>query len=133
MNNKLYNIVNIGLFILRFTGIYSVTLLIFVPRLPGSFVTYTLLGSYTAQSELGDYDPHEHGMGFDYIRDIQFAPDQTDELLEKIAELHTTHRSDFVFSSLVTETDFISFVMSLDFPKFKQGIHKYLIIIYKIQ
>jgi len=55
-------------------------------------VTYTLLGSYTVQSELGDYDAVEHGQGFDYIRDIQFSPNQTDDLLEKIAELHKTHR-----------------------------------------
>lgn len=26
-------------------------------RLPCSFATHTVLGSYTAQSELGDYDP----------------------------------------------------------------------------
>lgn len=61
-------------------------------RLPCSFVTYALLGSYTVQSELGDYDPEEHGPGCDYIRDIQFSPSQTDDLLEKIAELHRTHR-----------------------------------------
>lgn len=60
-------------------------------QLPCSFVTYALLGSYTVQSELGDYDPEEHGPGCDYIRDIQFSPSQTDDLLEKIAELHRTH------------------------------------------
>jgi erythrocyte membrane protein band 4.1 len=51
-----------------------------------------MLGSYTVQSELGDYDPNEHAMGLDYIKDIAFAPNQSDELLEKIAELHRTHR-----------------------------------------
>lgn len=61
-------------------------------QLPCSFVTYALLGSYTVQSELGDFDPQEHGSGIDYIRDIQFSPSQTDDLLEKIAELHRTHR-----------------------------------------
>ncbi|ELT88323.1 hypothetical protein CAPTEDRAFT_148023 [Capitella teleta] len=61
-------------------------------KLPCSFVTHALLGSYTVQSELGDYDIAEHGMGVDYIQDFQFAPNQSDELLEKIAELHKTHR-----------------------------------------
>jgi erythrocyte membrane protein band 4.1 len=61
-------------------------------RLPCSFVTHALLGSYTVQSELGDYDIAEHGMGIEYIQDFQFAPNQGEELLEKIAELHKTHR-----------------------------------------
>lgn len=53
-------------------------------------VTYALLGSYLAQSLLGDYDPAEHGTSCDYLRHIQFAPSgsQTDELLTNIAELH---------------------------------------------
>jgi len=53
-------------------------------------VTHSLLGSYLAQSLLGDYDPAEHGTGCDYLRHIRFAPStcQTDELLENIAELH---------------------------------------------
>jgi erythrocyte membrane protein band 4.1 len=61
-------------------------------KLPCSFVTHALLGSYTVQSELGDYDIAEHGMNMDYIQDFQFAPNQSEELLEKIAELHKTHR-----------------------------------------
>lgn len=61
-------------------------------RLPCSFVTHALLGSYTVQAELGDYDPEEHGVGIAYIQDFRFAPNQTEELLEKIAELHKTHR-----------------------------------------
>jgi len=63
-------------------------------RLPCSAVTYGLLGSYLAQSLLGDYDPSEHGIGCDYLRHIQFAPGpcQTDELLETIAELHQSRR-----------------------------------------
>ena len=61
-------------------------------RLPCSFVTHALLGSYTVQAELGDYDPEEHGNTIEYIRDFRFAPSQTEELLEKIAELHRTHR-----------------------------------------
>ncbi|XP_041595330.1 band 4.1-like protein 2 isoform X5 [Vulpes lagopus] len=59
-------------------------------RLPCSFVTHALLGSYTLQAELGDHDPEEHG-GSD-LSDFQFAPMQTKELEEKVAELHRTHR-----------------------------------------
>ncbi|KAM9233818.1 band 4.1-like protein 2 isoform 1-T1 [Dugong dugon] len=59
-------------------------------RLPCSFVTHALLGSYTLQAELGDYDPEEHGP--DVFSDFQFAPTQTKELEEKVAELHKTHR-----------------------------------------
>jgi erythrocyte membrane protein band 4.1 len=60
--------------------------------LPCSFLTYALLGSYLAQSVLGDYDTVELGTGFDYLRRMTFAPNQTDELLEKVAELHCNHR-----------------------------------------
>ncbi|XP_077910867.1 band 4.1-like protein 2 isoform X20 [Halichoerus grypus] len=59
-------------------------------RLPCSFVTHALLGSYTLQAELGDYDPEEHGNSD--LSDFQFAPTQTKELEEKVAELHKTHR-----------------------------------------
>nr|XP_008516316.1 PREDICTED: band 4.1-like protein 2 [Equus przewalskii] len=51
-------------------------------RLPCSFVTHALLGSYTLQAELGDYDPKEHGSND--LSDFQFAPNQTKELEEKI-------------------------------------------------
>ncbi|XP_056620024.1 band 4.1-like protein 2 isoform X11 [Triplophysa dalaica] len=59
-------------------------------RLPCSFVTHALLGSYALQAELGDYDPEEHRL--DYISDFQFAPNQTKELEEKVVELHKSHR-----------------------------------------
>lgn len=61
-------------------------------KLPCSFVTHALLGSYAVQSDLGDYDVSEHGTGAEYIKHIEFAPNQTEELLEKIVELHKTHR-----------------------------------------
>lgn len=85
--------------------------------LPCSFLTYALLGSYLAQSVLGDHDSvaaaaaagnHNdaggHGneasttstpamVDYDYLRHIGFAPShQSDELLERIAELHHSHR-----------------------------------------
>ncbi|XP_017595416.1 PREDICTED: protein 4.1 isoform X29 [Corvus brachyrhynchos] len=60
-------------------------------RLPCSFATLALLGSYTVQSELGDYDPDLHGP--DYISEFKLAPNQTKELEEKVMELHKTYRS----------------------------------------
>nr|XP_046154257.1 band 4.1-like protein 2 isoform X8 [Oncorhynchus gorbuscha] len=59
-------------------------------RLPCSFVTHSLLGSYALQAELGDHDSGEHRL--DYISDFQFAPSQTKEMEEKVVELHKTHR-----------------------------------------
>jgi len=59
-------------------------------RLPCSFVTHALLGAYLVQSELGDYDSIEHGTTIDYLRDFDFAPCQSDDLLEKIMEIHRT-------------------------------------------
>jgi len=61
-------------------------------KLPCSFVTHALLGSYVVQSEMGEYNAEEHGNTIDYIAGFYFAPNQTDELLDKIAELHRTHR-----------------------------------------
>ncbi|NXU80276.1 EPB41 protein, partial [Oreotrochilus melanogaster] len=60
-------------------------------RLPCSFATLALLGSYTVQSELGDYDPELHGP--DYISEFKLAPNQSKELEEKVVELHKTYRS----------------------------------------
>uniref|UniRef100_A0A1A7YUN7 Erythrocyte membrane protein band 4.1-like 1 n=1 Tax=Iconisemion striatum TaxID=60296 RepID=A0A1A7YUN7_9TELE len=59
-------------------------------RLPCSFATHTILGSYTVQSELGDYDPDECGP--DYTSELCFAPNQTKEMEAKIMELHKTYR-----------------------------------------
>nr|XP_033789884.1 band 4.1-like protein 3 isoform X11 [Geotrypetes seraphini] len=59
-------------------------------RLPCSFVTLALLGSYTVQSELGDYDTDEYGS--DYVSEFRFAPKQTKELEDKVIELHKSYR-----------------------------------------
>ncbi|KAE8598447.1 hypothetical protein XENTR_v10016827 [Xenopus tropicalis] len=59
-------------------------------RLPCSFVTLALLGSYSVQSELGDYDPEEYGS--DYVTEFRFAPNQTKELEDKVVELHKSYR-----------------------------------------
>ncbi|XP_041507345.1 protein 4.1 isoform X28 [Microtus oregoni] len=60
-------------------------------RLPCSFATLALLGSYTIQSELGDYDSELHGV--DYVSEFKLAPNQTRELEEKVMELHKSYRS----------------------------------------
>ncbi|KAI5094584.1 band 4.1-like protein 2, partial [Silurus meridionalis] len=57
-------------------------------RLPCSFVTLALLGSYTLQAELGDHDSEQ----LHSISDFQLAKDHTKELEEKVLELHKTHR-----------------------------------------
>ncbi|CAB1439671.1 unnamed protein product [Pleuronectes platessa] len=61
-------------------------------RLPCSFATHTVLGSYTVQSELGDYDPDDCGSNSNYVSELCFAPNQTKEMEEKIIELHKTLR-----------------------------------------
>ncbi|XP_044290646.1 protein 4.1 isoform X12 [Varanus komodoensis] len=60
-------------------------------RLPCSFATLALLGSYTVQSELGDHDPDLHSA--DYVTEFKLAPNQTKELEDKVMELHKTYRS----------------------------------------
>ncbi|KAK2829974.1 hypothetical protein Q5P01_017905 [Channa striata] len=60
-------------------------------RLPCSFVTLALLGSYALQSELGEYDPEVHGN--EYAKDMKMVQGQTKELEEKMMELHRTYRS----------------------------------------
>ncbi|GAA6226725.1 protein 4.1-like isoform X2 [Lates japonicus] len=60
-------------------------------RLPCSFVTLALLGSYALQSELGEYDPEVHSN--DYAKDMKMAQGQTKELEDKMMELHHTYRS----------------------------------------
>ncbi|KAI2668037.1 Band 4.1-like protein 3 [Labeo rohita] len=59
-------------------------------RLPCSFATHTVLGSYTVQSELGDYDADLQGSS--YISDMRLAPNQTKELEEKVLELHRSYK-----------------------------------------
>ncbi|XP_053171835.1 band 4.1-like protein 1 isoform X2 [Scomber japonicus] len=59
-------------------------------RLPCSFVTHALLGSYSVQAELGDYDQEDHGS--DYVNDFRFAPNQTRELEERVMELHRNYK-----------------------------------------
>nr|XP_023021973.1 tyrosine-protein phosphatase non-receptor type 4 [Leptinotarsa decemlineata] len=52
--------------------------------------TAILLASYTVQSELGDYQPEEHGPN--YLSHLQLVPNQTEEIENKISELHKLHK-----------------------------------------
>ncbi|CAF3111867.1 unnamed protein product [Rotaria socialis] len=62
-------------------------------KLPCSFVTYALLGSYTAQAEFGDYDEFQHGPSHHYLEHLKFAPVEPDsELLRRIHEQHKRHK-----------------------------------------
>ena len=74
---------------------------IFQGRLPCSFVTLALLGSYALQSELGEYDPEVHSN--EYAKDMKMAQGQTKELEDKMMELHRTYRSEHYVSWLVVE------------------------------
>lgn len=65
-------------------------------RLPCSFVTHALLGSYTVQAELGDYDQDDHAS--DYVSDFRFAPNQTRELEERVMELHRTYKYVWIYN-----------------------------------
>jgi len=61
-------------------------------KLPCSFVTHALLGSYLVQSEVGDFDTREHTSPA-YLDAFAFAPSPAPpELPEKVMELHRTHR-----------------------------------------
>ncbi|NP_778259.1 protein 4.1b isoform X1 [Danio rerio] len=63
---------------------------ILIGRLPCPSDILALLGSYTVQSTLGDYDPNLHKNN--YVRKIVLAPNQSKELEEKVMELHATYR-----------------------------------------
>lgn len=70
-------------------------------RLPCSFVTLALLGSYALQSELGEYDPEVHSD--DYAKEMKMAKGQTKELEDKMMELHQTYRSEHCFCQPVVK------------------------------
>ncbi|XP_073771561.1 band 4.1-like protein 3b isoform X46 [Danio rerio] len=59
-------------------------------RLPCSFSTHAVLGSYTLQSELGDCDSELQNSSA--LSDLRFAPNQSKELQDKVLELHRAYR-----------------------------------------
>ncbi|TPP59580.1 Neuronal acetylcholine receptor subunit alpha-2 [Fasciola gigantica] len=64
---------------------------IYTGKLPCSWVTQALLGSFMVQAELGDYEERQFGGSTDYLNEFEFIPSPTPQLLQKIAELHKTH------------------------------------------
>jgi len=78
--------------VIKFSFLNSVTITtcFLLQRLPCSFVTHALLGSYVVQSELGDYDRSE--MKKNYVSSFSFAPNQTPELEQRVMELHKMNR-----------------------------------------
>ncbi|XP_008559388.1 tyrosine-protein phosphatase non-receptor type 4 isoform X4 [Microplitis demolitor] len=76
-------------------------------QLPTS--TACLIASYTAQSELGDYHPEEHGPG--YLSRLQLIPGQTEEMEKKICELHKLHKGQLPADA---EFNFLDHVKRLD-------------------
>lgn len=61
----------------------------FHQRLSCTFRTLALLASFIVQSELGDYDPKIHKVG--YLREFKFVPNQPSDLESEIKELHAMH------------------------------------------
>ncbi|XP_064609138.1 band 4.1-like protein 4 [Liolophura sinensis] len=55
-------------------------------RLPVSFDEAVELCAYAVQSELGDFDPKRHTVG--YVSEFQLLPNQTEELEDRIAGVH---------------------------------------------
>ena len=75
-----------------------------VRRLPVTFPTYIILGSYNAQADIGDFDPTRHAVP-NYLRGMPFAPQnlQTGDMVGEIAGLHAQHqgvepeRADYIY------------------------------------
>ncbi|MCJ8745593.1 hypothetical protein PDJAM_G00132030 [Pangasius djambal] len=87
---------------------------ILTSRLPCPSDVLAVLGSYTIQSEFGDYNPELHGK--EYFSNIPLAPNQTPELEEKVTELHRTLSS---MSPAEAEQLFLQNVKTLDM----YGVH----------
>ncbi|KAH1024894.1 hypothetical protein HUJ05_009730 [Dendroctonus ponderosae] len=64
-----------------------------------------LLASYTAQAELGDYNPDEHNSN--YLSNIRLIPNQTEEMERKIAELHKLHKGQLPVDAEFTFLDHV--------------------------
>ncbi|CAH0592461.1 unnamed protein product [Chrysodeixis includens] len=57
-------------------------------RLPVNFDLAAELAAYVLQSELGDFDPRRHGIG--YVSEFRLLAHQTPELESRAAEIHRT-------------------------------------------
>ncbi|XP_056331625.1 protein 4.1b isoform X2 [Danio aesculapii] len=89
---------------------------ILIGRLPCPSDVLALLGSYTVQSTLGDYDPNLHKNN--YVRKIVLAPNQSEELEEKVMQLHATYR---FMSPAQADLLFLENVMGL--PMYGVDVH----------
>ena len=79
----------------RFQLCLQVRFDIFNGKLPCSFTTLAVLGSYMVQAEVGDYDhvdEYEFGPGDSYLDKIEYAPEKSPEMRSKVYELHRTHK-----------------------------------------
>uniref|UniRef100_A0A915AEP7 Moesin/ezrin/radixin homolog 1 n=1 Tax=Parascaris univalens TaxID=6257 RepID=A0A915AEP7_PARUN len=65
---------------------------VYTGRLPATFATLALLGSYIAQAERGDF--HDTPDYDDFLRDCRLAPVPSTALYEKIRELHKQHKGE---------------------------------------
>lgn len=86
-------------------------------RLPMSFVSHAVLGSFAVQSQLGDQESDV--ISCDYLKCMRFAPQQTDELLDRIAELHRFHRG---MSPAEAELSYLNNVKNMAL----YGVHSHL-------
>ncbi|XP_016365535.1 trichohyalin-like [Sinocyclocheilus rhinocerous] len=75
-----------------------------------------LLGSYTVQSTLGEYDPNLHQNN--YVSEIVLAPNQSEELEERIMELHSTYR---LMSP--AQADMLFLENAMGFPMYGVDLH----------
>ncbi|KAK2903006.1 hypothetical protein Q8A67_007719 [Cirrhinus molitorella] len=89
---------------------------ILIGRLPCPSDILALLGSYTVQSTLGDYDPNLHRNN--YVSEIVLAPNQSEELEERIMELHSTYR----FMS-PAQADMLFIENAMELPMYGVDLH----------
>lgn len=79
-------------------------------KLSCSSDSIALLASYIVQAELGDCDPAKHGAG--YVSSLRLVPRLTEELEEKISQLHqalygkSTAESEYLFLNYARRLEF---------------------------
>uniref|UniRef100_A0A915IA41 FERM domain-containing protein n=1 Tax=Romanomermis culicivorax TaxID=13658 RepID=A0A915IA41_ROMCU len=62
-------------------------------KLACSPITHALLGSYFVQAQLGDYDNQPNNESSERnLSHFRFAPEDTEELVHKVSELHKAHK-----------------------------------------
>lgn len=79
---------------------------------------------YDYLAELGDFNPHEHQMG--YLSNMQLLADQTVEAERKISELHKLHRGQLPADA---EYNYLEHAKRLDL--YGIDLHKAIVIFVK--